>query len=463
MFRSPLISPAFSRRDFLNRAAMGIGGLAGLALHAGAEGSGLAHFPAKAKRVIWLYMDGGMSHLDTFDPKPTLATMAGKPFPMKIEATQFDNNGPVLPSPWTFNRYGHSGLSVSTLFPHIATCADELCLVRSMTNPSPVHAVGNFWMHTGWGVAGRPSAGAWVSYALGTANANLPTFVVLNGGMIPVGGVECFKSGFLPAPHSGTFIEKSDPAFDNVTPGLAAAQSRLLRHVQRADHAFSAGRGHPAAVDGAIANYELAARLQSAVPELLDLGGESESTRRAYGLDAPFPFTRDYARQCLLARRLAERGVRFIALTMPKTRGQDRWDAHSRLKSNHGENALTIDQPIAALLKDLRQRGMLDDTLVVCATEFGRTPFTQGSDGRDHNPFGFSLWMAGGGTRPGTTYGATDEYGYRATENPLTVHDFHATLLHLLGLDHERLTYHHGGRDYRLTDVHGQVVSGLLG
>ena len=460
MSASPASFPPWSRRTFLQRAALGIGGLAGLALQT-PPAPASAHFRPRARRVIWLYMDGGVSHLDSFDPKPRLTELAGKPFPLKIEATQFDNNGPVLPSPWSFAQYGQTGLSVSGLFPHLATCADEICLLRSMTNPSPVHAVGNFWMNTGWGVAGRPSAGSWISYALGSANQNLPAFVVLNGGLLPVGGMEIFKSGFLPAAYNASFVEKSAPAFDNVLPGLAPQQARLLRHLHQTDRTFSAGLGHPASIEGAIANYELAARLQTAVPDLLDLSGESAATRQAYGLDAPFAYTRDYARQCLLARRLAERDVRFIALTMPMTRGQDRWDGHSRLKVNHGENALTVDQPIAALLKDLRQRGLLDDTLVVFATEFGRTPFTQGSDGRDHNPFGFSLWMAGAGVRPGS-YGNTDEFGYRAVENPLTIHDFHATLLHLLGLDHEHLTYHHGGRNYRLTDVEGTVVKAVL-
>ncbi len=453
----------FSRRAFLNRAALGIGGIAGLALHTDlARAHAAAHFRPRAKRVIWLYMDGGVSHVDSFDPKPRLAELAGKPFPMKMEATQFDSNGPVFASPWSFGRYGQTGLAVSELFPHIATCADEICLLRSMTNPSSVHATGNYWMHTGWGVAGRPSAGSWISYALGSANQNLPAFVVLNGGMLPTGGIECFKSGFLPAAHNASLVEKADPAFDNVSPGLATQQSRLLQHLRGADSAFSARLGHPASVEGAIANYELAARLQTAVPDLLDFSGESESTRKSYGPDAPFSFTRDYARQCLLARRLAERDVRFIALTMPAVLGDSRWDGHGNIKLNHGQNALTVDQPIAALIKDLRQRGLLDDTLVVFATEFGRTPFTQGKDGRDHNPFGFSLWMAGAGLRPGT-YGSTDEFGYRAVENPLTVHDFHATILHLLGLDHEALTYHHGGRNYRLTDVEGTVVQAVLG
>jgi hypothetical protein len=451
-----------SRRDFLNRAAMGIGSIAGLALQTElGKAHAATHFRPRAKRVIWLYMDGGVSHLDSFDPKPKLAELAGKPFPMQIEATQFDNNGPILASPWSSRQYGQTGLAVSELFPHIATCADEICLLRSMTNPSSVHAVGNFWMHTGWGVAGRPSAGSWISYALGSANHNLPTFVVLNGGMIPIGGIECFKSGFLPAAHNATLVEKGDPPFDNVAPGLASQQGRLLQHLRGTDSAFSATLGHPSSIEGAIANYELAARLQTAVPDLLDFAGESDVTKKAYGLDAPFSFTRDYARQCLLARRLIERDVRFVALTMPTTRGADRWDAHGGIKINHEQNALTVDQPIAALIKDLRQRGLLDDTLVVFATEFGRTPFTQGSDGRDHNPFGFSVWMAGAGLRPGT-YGSTDEFGYRAQDDPLTVHDFHATLLHLLGLDHEKLTYHHGGRNYRLTDVDGAVVRAVL-
>jgi hypothetical protein len=454
---------------------MGIGGLAFAALNAEAAAEGNAtpaaaatgggkglHHPAKAKRVIWLYMDGGVSHIDTFDPKPRLKAEHGKKFPIKIEATQFDSNGPVMACPWEFKPRGKCGLPVSDLFPRIAERIDDIAVIRSMTNESAVHANANYWMHTGWGTMGRPSAGAWINYGLGSESANLPGFVVLNGGLIPTGGIDNYKSGFLPAAHSASVFDRNDPAVPNLTPANPARQGRQLDLIAALDREFSQRQGRPDAVESAIRNQELAARLQTAVPELLDLRGESPETRKLYGLDDPYEHTRTYARQCLLARRLAERGVRFVALTMPRVDGDNRWDAHGNLRKNHAEHARTVDRPIAALLADLKARGLLDDTLVVFTTEFGRTPFTQGSDGRDHNQFGFSVWLAGGGVKGGLAYGATDEYGYKATEGRMQVHDLHATMLHLLGIDHTRLTYRYGGRDFRLTDVHGHVVSDIL-
>jgi hypothetical protein len=446
-----------ARRQFLQQAGLGIGSLAFSALAHAAPAPA-----AKAKYVIWLYMDGGISHLDTFDPKPRLTKDHGKPFPMKIEATQFDSGGPILSSPWKFAPHGQSGLPISTLFPHLSKHADRLAIIRSMTNESAIHAAANYWMHTGWGTMGRPSVGAWVNYGLGSANENLPGFVVLNAGLLPTGGMDNYKPGFLPAKFSPSILDRTEPAMPNVKPAHPQRQAQQLAFLAEQDRAFAGAHGSPDVLNAAIKNYELAARLQTAIPELLDLAGESKATQQLYGLEASYPHTRTYARQCLLARRLVQRGVRFVALTVPRVDADNRWDAHGNLKKNHTEHAQMVDQPIAALLTDLQATGLWKDTLVVFATEFGRTPFTQGSDGRDHNQFGFSVWLAGGAIKGGTLYGATDEFGYKVIENKCQIHDLHATLLHTLGLDHTQLTYRFGGRDYRLTDVHGQVVQAVL-
>ena len=443
------------RRGFLGRAALGVGGLALAALQAPAA-------RPKAKRVIWLYMDGGLSHLDTFDPKPKLAELDGKPFPLTIEPTQFDSGGPCLKSPWKTKRHGHSGLWVSELFPELAKHADKLAVVRSMTNESAIHATANYWMHTGWGQMGRPSAGAWVNYGLGCESVDLPGFVVLNGGLLPIGGVDNYKSGFLPAAHGPTVFDRTDPAVPNLKPADPGRQRQQLAAVAALDRGFADRLGKPDAVESGIKNYELAARLQTAVPDLLDLSRESKDTHARYGLDHPYEHTRTYGRQCLLARRLVERGVRFVAVTVPRVDKDTRWDAHGGLKKNHDDHARMVDRPVAALLADLHARGLWDDVLVVFCTEFGRTPFSQGKDGRDHNQYGFTVWLAGAGVKGGVTYGATDEFGYKAVEDRLVVHDFHATILHLLGLDHTKLTYRFGGRDYRLTDVHGRLIDGVL-
>lgn len=461
---SPRSAAAISRRRFLHTSAMGIGSLALSTLLArpAAAAERSTHHAPTAKRVIWLYMDGGMSHLDTFDPKPRLTQDHSKPFPLKMEATQFDSNGPVLKSPWQFKQHGQSGMAISALFPHLAKHADRLAVIRSMTNESAVHANANYWMNTGWGMMGRPSVGAWVNYGLGSEADNLPGYVVLNGGLIPTGGIDNFKSGFLPASHGPTLFERSDPAVPNLTAGDAARQPAQLGLIDALDRGFSASLGHPDAVESAMRNYELAAKLQVSVPDLLAIDGESKATRELYGLDHQFEHTRTYARQCLLARRLVERGVRFVALSMPRVQGDGRWDAHGGLTKNHEEHARTVDQPVAALLADLAGRGLLADTLVAFVTEFGRTPFSQGGDGRDHNQYGFSVWLAGGGVKGGTVYGATDEYGYKVVDGKMQIHDLHATLLHLLGVDHTKQTYRFSGRDFRLTDVHGRVVRELL-
>ena len=450
------------RRDFLHNAAQGIGSLAFATLFGQRAAADNATLQPKAKRVLWLYMDGGISHLDTFDPKPRLTKDHGQPFPMKIEATQFDSNGPVLKSPWNFKQHGQSGLWISELFPKLAEHADRLAVIRSMTNENAIHATANYWMHTGWGQMGRPGIGAWINYGLGSEADDLPGFVVLNSGLLPIGGIDNYKSGFLPASFGPTVFERSDPMVPNLHPADAARQARQLAAIADLDRSFSDRHGQPDAIESGIRNYELAARLQTSVPGLLDLSQETTVTQRLYGMEDDFEHTRTYAKQCLLARRLLERGVRFVTITMPRVQNDNRWDAHGDLQKNHSENARTVDQPIAALMSDLAERGLLEDVLVVFTTEFGRTPFTQGSDGRDHNQYGFSVWLAGAGIKGGMTYGATDEFGYKAVENKLLVHDLHATILHVLGVDHEHLTYRFGGRDYRLTDVHGNVIRDVL-
>ncbi len=460
-----------SRREMLMRSANGFGGLALLALMAekaaAAPSNPLAarppHFKARAKNVIFLYMDGGPSQVDTFDPKPRLQADHGKPFAMKMEPTQFASNGATLGSPWKFQNHGRSGLPVSELFPELAGCMDDLCVIRSMASNFSEHTNANYFLHTGSGLQGRPGMGAWVGYGLGTENQNLPGFVVLNGGLIPPGGLDNFNSGFLPASYQGSIFKPTAQPVANITPGEAVpeAQQRKLALMRELDRGVLERFGKLDALESAIANYELAGRMQTEVPELMDLKGESAATKQAYGLEHSFKHTRTFGQQCLLARRMIERGVRFIELTCPNT-GHDRWDQHGKLKVGHQDNARAVDQPIAALLKDLKTRDLLKETLVVWAGEFGRTPFAQGSDGRDHNPFGFSIWMAGGGVKGGMTYGATDEYGYKVVENRVTIHDLHATMLHLLGLEHTKLTFRFGGRDMRLTDVHGELVKEIL-
>jgi hypothetical protein len=311
---------------------------------------------------------------------------------------------------------------------------------------------------------GRPSMGAWVTYGLGSESKNLPGFVVLNGGLIPPGGLDNFNAGFLPASYQGSIFKPAREPVANIRPLEADAplQRNKLDLVNQLDGQLIHRIGPADAVESAIANYELAFAMQAAVPELMGLSGESDATKALYGFDAPYDKTRIYAQQCLLARRLVERGVRFVELTCPSIPPNDRWDAHNGLIKNHSENARAVDQPIAGLLKDLKSRGLLNETLVVFAGEFGRTPFAQGSDGRDHNPYGYSVWLAGGGLKSGHAYGATDEYGYKVTEGKCQMHDLHATMLHLLGLDHKKTTFRWGGRDMRLTDVHGELIQGIL-
>lgn len=467
-----------SRRDMLRRCASGFGSvaLAGLLHDAaysieavrsddlGHAGHG-PHHQARAKNVIFLYMDGGPSQVDTFDPKPMLDRFDGKdPATLfNVEPTQFNNNGTVLASPWKFHNYGESGIPVSTLFPNVATCVDEMAVIRSLVSEFPEHTFANYFLHTGSGLQGRPSMGAWVNYGLGSECQNLPGFVVINGGLIPPGGLDCFGSGFLPASYQGSVFKPSGSGVANITPTEPTPQRQRdkLDLIGKLDSFAAEQFGEHDSLDSAIRNYELAYAMQMAVPEVMSINDEPAHIQKLYGMESSYEPTRIYGAQCLIARRLIESGVRFVELTCPAV-GGDRWDQHSNLKSGHENNARAVDQPVAALLTDLRQRGLLDETLVVWAGEFGRTPFAQGKNGRDHNPFGFTVWMAGGGVRRGTIYGATDEFGYKAIENRAEIHDLHATMLHLMGVDHTRSTFRFGGRDMRLTDVKGHVITDVI-
>ena len=455
----------------LQQVACGFGGVALSAMLARSSSAsgydvpllGQPHFTPKVKSVIFLYMDGGPSQVDTFDPKERLEKDNGKPFAAKREPTQFNNAGNTLGSLWKFRNYGESGTPVSDLFPNIAQHVDDMAVIRSMTCNFSEHTNANYFLHTGSGLQGRPSMGAWIGYGLGSENEDLPGFVVLNGGLVPPGGLDNFNSGFLPAAFQGSTFQAGETPLANIRPREKTAQLQRakLDLLASLDQSTMKREGVHDQIESAIRNYELAFRMQSAVPELADLSGETERTKEAYGLNSEFKPEQIYGRQCLLARRLVERGVRFVELTCPRV-GGDRWDQHNNLKEGHENNARAVDRPIGALLADLKQRGLFNETLVVWTGEFGRTPFAQGKNGRDHNPFGFSNWLAGGGIKGGTVYGATDEFGYRAIENKVEIHDLHATMLHLLGVNHEKLTFRWSGRDMRLTDVHGKLVKGIL-
>ena len=474
----------------LQTCAMGFGGIALRAMASENRSASVdplapkpCHFSPRAKNVIFLYMDGGPSQVDTFDYKPALEKYNGQD-PRKVigklAPTQFDSIGKVLKSPWAFKQRGQSGAWVSDLFPYLAQedVIDEISMVKSMTSNFSEHTSANYFLHTGNGFQGRPSMGAWLGYGLGTENRNLPGFVVLNGGLIPPGGLDCFGSGFLPATYQGSvFLPQAEPVANinrrEATEELQKSKLSLLRGMD--EQAYADLGGDPQ-VEAAIRNYETAFLMQSAVPELMDLSKEPESTFELYGKEAREAGT--FAACCLNARRLAERGVRNIQIFH---RG---WDAHGNLPAEHESQCKDIDQGSAALIKDLKQRGMLEDTLVVWGGEFGRTVYCQGglsaeNYGRDHHPRCFTVWMAGGGIRPGITYGRTDDYGYNIADadgNPLNpqpskdrwtpgamhIHDLNATILHLLGMDHKRLTYRYQGRDFRLTDVHGHVMHDLL-
>ena len=475
--RLPRTRPwGLNRRELLFRAANGFGGLALAAMLAeDAAGAGRSldpmlvrapHFEPKAKSVIFLFMDGGPSHVDTFDPKPRLREENGKPLPLKLPRTANASNTTLLGSFWDFHKYGQSGMEVSDLFPNLATCADDLCMIRSMVSDFSEHTAGNYFMHSGSSLQGRPSMGAWVTYGLGSPNKNLPGFIVLDSGMIPPGGLDVFGSGFLPASYQGTLFRKGEHPVADLAPreSRPELQRNKLGLLSKLDRRVRERYGPVDELEAAIHNYELAFKMQTEVPDLIDFSNETETTKNMYGLGEPD--TEEFGRQCLIARRLVERGVRFIELLSPKRQGIDRWDQHGRIKHGLGTNCKATDKPMAGLIKDLKSRGLLDQTLLVWGGEFGRTPTSQGSGddriGRDHHPWGFTMWMAGGGSKGGHIHGATDEYGFYAVEDKVHVHDLHATILHLLGMDHKRLTFHFSGRDLRLTDVHGVVVGGLL-
>ena len=463
-----------SRREFLKLTSRGVSAYALSSLINSAEAVSsrpkLHHRP-RAKSVIFLFMSGGFSHVDSFDPKPMLKQRHGQPMPVAIERTQFDNNGNIMASPWEMAKYGQSGLEMTNMFPKIAERADDLAIIRSLNAKFSEHATGNFFLHTGFPFLGYPSAGAWVNYGCGTMNPNLPGYIVLQSkkAVTPVGGVSMFGNAFLPATNQGSIFNLSNnQAVPDITPAmLKAEQRRSLDLIGKLDRGFADRVAAQDAVMASVANAETAFLMQEAVPELTDITSESATTRKRYGVDSPNAVQADYARQCLMARRLVERGVRFVELSccsvgIGEGGPENPWDQHGEIHRGHGAMAAQVDGPIAALMGDLKDRGLLDETLIVFAGEFGRTPFSQGGNGRDHNPFGFSAWLAGGGIKGGVAYGATDEFGYRAVTNVSTVYDLWATVLHQLGIDHERLTFRWGGRDLRLTDVHGNVIREIV-
>jgi hypothetical protein len=461
-----------SRRGLLKEAACGFGYLAfaGIAAQAAAaERNPLAarppHFAARARRVIFMFMHGGPSQVDTFDYKPTLARYTGEPAPFVNAATGGGSRQRKTPllrgTPWKFARHGQSGLWVSELFPHVARHVDDLCVINSMYTEGRAHGEATLRLHTGTASFVRPSLGSWITYGLGTENSNLPGFITIAPPRAH-GGVQNYSSAFLPAIYQGTAIGTADvPVKDAAIPFLAndqlspALQRRQLDLIQRLNRSHLTRSGDDAQVEGMVQSYELAFRMQAAAPSLLGLSRESEATRRLYGIGDKE--TDDFGRQCLLARRFAEAGVRFIQISTGYL-----WDQHEKLVSGHEKIARAVDRPIAGLLADLKACGLLEDTLVFWGAEFGRTPYTEGIDGRDHNPEGYSVWLAGGGVKAGIAYGRTDEFGFSAVEDKVHYHDLHATILYLLGLDHERLTYRYSGRDFRLTDIYGRVVREII-
>ena len=456
------LQTALSRRAFLGQSAGGLGSVAlGTLLNGeAAAGAQAPHFAPKAKRVIYLFMSGGPSHVDTFDPKPLLTKRHGQPMPAEIirnhEFAMIKERNPrIKGSPWKFQRHGQSGIDVSELFPHMAGVVDELAVVRSLHTDTFNHDPAVMFLNTGNVRFGWPSLGAWTSYGLGTGNENLPAYVVLVSGKNVQPLLDSYwGAGFLPAEHQGTpFRAQGTPVLYLQNPrGISpATRAKQIELIGKLNQWRQEAVGDPA-IAARIRQYELAYRMQTSVPELADLASEPESVRQAYGAE---PGKMSFANNCLLARRLCERGVRFVQLF------EKGWDSHGNIAGEHAARSRAVDRPIAALIRDLKARGLLDETLVVWGGEFGRTPMAQGS-GRDHHPHGFTMWLAGGGVRPGLIHGATDEFGYFAADHRVHVHDFNATLLHLLGLDHEKLTYRHAGRDFRLTDVHGHVVKELI-
>ncbi len=424
----------------------------------------VAHAPARAKNIIFLFMSGGPSHVDLFDPKPRLIAESGNPLPFEKPKLERTKTGNLLGSPWRFARHGASGMEISELFPHLATCADDLFVVRSMVADNINHNGACLQMNTGEQSFSRPSLGSWLLYGLGSENQNLPGFVVLSPAQ-PAQGAPLWSSSFLPAAYQGTLVSNlGDPIANLANPDLSQSlQRKQIDLLNNLNSEHSALREEDSRLSARIASFELAYRMQTEAPEAFSIEGESSVTRSLYGLDNPT--TEIFGKQCLLARRLVERGVRCVQVYHTQTSKRSScqlWDQHGGLKEELPANCAATDKPIAGLLKDLKSRGLLDETLVLWGGEFGRTPTAEGDNGREHHPFGFTMWMAGGGVKGGLTYGATDEYGWHAVENKVHVYDLHATVLHLMGVDHERLTYRYAGRDYRLTDVYGNVVRDLI-
>lgn len=477
-----MLTSDFSRRALLWRLGGGLGGVA-LAHLLGTEGlladgppaprpelDGGLHHRARAKRVVQLFMSGAASQCDTFDYKPLLIKKHGEKFDPGGKVELFQSvPGAVMKSPWGWRQHGGCGRHVSDLLPHLAGCVDDMAFLHGMVSKSNVHGPATFLQATGFVLPGFPAMGAWVSYGLGSLNRDLPTFVVLpdSRGFAPNGPAN-WGAGFLPAAYQGTLVRPSakEPIFDlfppegaGASPDAERAGLGLLGRLNR-DH--RAGREADSRLDARIASYELAARLQLSAPEVLDLSRESNATKELYGLNDPA--TEDLGRNCLIARRLLERGVRFVQLWSGADNGFPRrnWDSHEDLARDHGVMGRSMDRPAAALLRDLKTRGLLDDTVVYWTTEFGRMPCSQGGLGRDHNPASFTSWLAGGGVKGGVAFGASDEWSYRTAGEPLSGYDVHATVLHLLGIDHTRLTYRHNGLDRRLTDVHGRVIREIL-
>lgn len=457
--------PAFSRRRFLGGAGVGLSSVAFSHL-LGSESLPVqrSHFPAKAKRVIWLFMHGGPSHVDLLDPKPELIKHAGKPLPESFGAVETRRKvaqnpllGPVKP----FRPRGQSGIEISDFLPHMAELADEMCVIRSCHGDSVNHPQSVYQMNTGSILMGKPSLGSWVAYGLGSENQNMPSFVVMpdpGGGL--KGGPPAWGNGFLPATYQGTTMRPgANPILhlQSASERTPARQRATLDLVNQFNAMHQAQRGADSHLEARIRAYELAFRMQSAAPDAVDISEESAATQTLYGLDDPT--TREFGTRCLLARRMIERGVRFVQLYSGDTNG---WDAHEDVLKNHTEYCARTDKPVAGLIRDLKQRGLLEDTLVIWGGEFGRMPMSEKGVGRDHNPWGYSTVFFGAGVKHGHVHGATDDVGLRAVQDKVHVHDLHATILHLLGMDHESLTYRHNGRDERLTDVAGHVVKGIL-
>lgn len=468
------------RREFLGSMGTGLGSialaclLADEAAAAGLSNSAtpqLPHVTPKAKRVIQIFCPGATSHIDLWEHKPELQKRHGQPMPGLTGVSSFQGgNGNLFGSPWEWKRHGQSGKMLSDLIPEIASCADDIAFVHSLTARSNTHGPAMLQMNTGFVVDGFPSMGAWLTYALGTENSDLPAFVAIPDVRgFPPNGPANWGAGFLPAAFQGTAFNTEKPIANLSSPkGSTVAGERQVRgFLSRLNHEHE--QEHPGNSDlsARIAAYELAARMQLSAPEVTDMSRESAETLRFYGADSPNPLKASYAKNCILSRRLLERGVRFVQLycgaCASNVDGLLNWDAHKSLKTDYERHCPILDQPTAALLKDLKRRGLLQDTLVLWTTEFGRMPTNQvGSQGRDHNPFGFTAWMAGAGVKAGVSYGATDEFGWKAEQNVSSIYDFHATALHLLGLDHKRLTYYHNGSNRRLTDVHGEVIREIV-